>query len=466
VFLFLNFTNLTQHCHFANLLAFLTYFAFNLTIAANMTNENSIGGTALVNPAAPGSGLKHSLRSATRAKEEELEEATLIREEEKVMDENDEEITSEEDSETAEAAEKVERTMLTVALVNSAVEGRKLSDDSGDPSDSSKHRYGLRKRRRQSGEDLKRLEHFQSTTEGGLARVPKRPEPSGEPEPKRVAPKEESDHDGDAGDKSEPLQTPPPSVLDDPKVKIELQDPNVIIKVEDSSVKAELDPPTVLTVIPKQEPDETKVTAMPDQSTATVSKSDQPTAAVAKSDQPTSAVAQSDHPGAAAAAKLAQPAVTRKESDVSRDSFPLLSSVSNSSVPNPLNRPLHPPSTLLPNAEAKIVVSSSIPTAAILPPVVPCPLPAASFEEKVDPPKDKEMYVAPMAPERKFSINETIRSRGFSNDTDCKSLLPNSRISDVVVDLSSHVIYFMYSFFSQGDVCSSRIVRQAKSHHQ
>ncbi len=80
-----------------------------------MTNENLIGGTALVST--PTTGLKHSLRSATRAKEEQLEEATLIREEEKVMDEDDEEVTSEEDSETAVAAEKMERTMLTVDLV-------------------------------------------------------------------------------------------------------------------------------------------------------------------------------------------------------------------------------------------------------------------------------------------------------------------------------------------------------------
>jgi hypothetical protein len=306
----------------------------------------------------------------------------------------------------------------------------------------------------------------------------------------------------------------------------------VIIKVDDSSVKAEPepDPPTMPTVIPKQEPDETKVTAIPDQSTATVAKLDEAAAAVAPSDQPGvaavvatpsnqpgaaavvaapsnrpgAAVAPSDHPGAAAvvaapsdhpgaaaavvAAKLDQPGAaavvaalsehpgaaaaksdqatsTRKEPiGISRNTLPLSRSVSSSSsVPNPLNRPIHPPSTLLPDAEAKIVVSSPIPTVAILPPDVPCPLPAAAFEEKVDPPEEKEMYVAP---ERKFSINETIRSRGFSHDTDCKSLVPNSWIPDFVVDLSAHIIYSMYFFFSQGDILSFRIVRQAKSHHQ
>jgi hypothetical protein len=361
-----------------------------------MTNENSIGGTALVNSAT--TGLKHSLRSATRAKEEQLEEATLIREEEKVMDEDDEEVTSEEDSETADAAEKMERTMLTVALVNSVVDARKLSDDTGDPTDPSKHRYGLRKRRRQSGEDLKRLEHFQSTTEGGLARVAKRPEPSGEP-----------DHDGVAGGKLAPLPLPP--VLDDQKVKIKLKDPNLITKLDDPCLEAEPDPPvppTLPTVTPKPEPDQTKVTAIPDQPKVT-----------AKPDQPTA---------------------TRKESDASRDSLPQSSSVSTSSVPNPLNRPIHPPSTLLPNAKSpKPAVSSNIPTATILPPDVPCPLPAAAFKENVDPPEDKEIYVAPESGDkRKVTINESVRSRGFSIDMDGKSLLPSSRILYVVEDLSSH----------------------------
>jgi hypothetical protein len=452
-FFVFDFLNLTQHVILLTCQCFYLILPhFNLiTITANMTNENAIGGTALVNPTAPGSALKHSLRSATRAKDEELEEAALIREEEKVMDEDDEEITSEEDYETAEGAEKVERTMLTVALVNSAVEGRKLSDDSGDPTDPSKHRYGLRKRRRQSGEDLRRLEHFQSTTEGGLARAPKRPEPepSDEPDPKRVAPSEEPDHDGDAGDKSEPLETSTPPVLDDPKVNIELQDPNVITTLNNSSVKAGPDSPTVPTVIPKLDPDETKVTAMPNQPTATAAKSDQPTASEATPNQPTAAAAAAklEQPAATAvkpdqhtatAAKSVQPTAPRKESYTSRDSLPQSSSVSNSAVPNPLNRPIHPPSSLLPNAEPKVVVSSFVQTAAILPPVVPCPLPAAAFEEKVNPPDDKETYVAP---ERKFSINESMRSRGFSNDTDCKYLLPSSRISYVVVDLSSHVIY-------------------------
>jgi len=155
-----------------------------------MTNGN--GGTALVNPST-GSGLKHSLRSATKAKaaaaessEEFNEEAAFIKEEEKMMAE-DEEVTSEE-----EDHETVERTMLTVALVKSVVDRHKSSGDDthdtgGKDDEDTKQRYGLRKRRRPAGEDLKRLEHFQSTKEGGLARQ-KHEQPKAAQHPSAAAP--------------------------------------------------------------------------------------------------------------------------------------------------------------------------------------------------------------------------------------------------------------------------------------
>ena len=76
------------------------------------------------------------------------------------MDVHDEEITSDEEIDPA----KEERKMLTVALVKSVVE-TKQQDSSGD-----EKRYGLRKRRRPTGEDLRLLEHNQSSTDGGLAR--------------------------------------------------------------------------------------------------------------------------------------------------------------------------------------------------------------------------------------------------------------------------------------------------------
>lgn len=168
--------------------------------------------------------VKHSLRSATKAAKQgssssstttELEEhhELLVQEEEKLMqrcvvvrgrgrprrlptvtevevqEEDDEEITSVEEEPDSEATE---RTMLTVALVQSVVEASSSSGTTtgpaspatnttiqstgsggggGPPSPGGSHTYGLRKRRRPSGQDLERLEHFQSTKDGGLARV-------------------------------------------------------------------------------------------------------------------------------------------------------------------------------------------------------------------------------------------------------------------------------------------------------
>jgi hypothetical protein len=141
-----------------------------------MTTDHSTGGTTLVHPPAAPSTLKHSLRSAAKAKED-AEEKALMDEEEKLME--DEEVTSEEDPDDDE--EETERAMLTAALVNSVVESHSpkwhqaKAESEGkakpDASDDDSRRYGLRKRRRASGKDLERLEHFQSSSDGGLARA-------------------------------------------------------------------------------------------------------------------------------------------------------------------------------------------------------------------------------------------------------------------------------------------------------
>lgn len=130
-----------------------------------MTNGN--GSTVLMSPTA--STLKRSLRSATRVQSEQLEEAALIKEENQMLD--DEEVTSEEEGD-GDGDTVVERTIFTVALVNSVVDSHQSSSDLSQKSDGSadNRKYGLRKRRRQSGEDLKRLEHNQMTKDGGLAR--------------------------------------------------------------------------------------------------------------------------------------------------------------------------------------------------------------------------------------------------------------------------------------------------------
>ena len=149
-----------------------------------MTNGNATsGGTALVNRSSTttsaGLGNHRALRSATK-KNAEAEEVALMNAEEKMMDE---EITSVEDNQD----ESMERTMMTVALVKSVVE-TKYRGDGGDKAGGSERkscdndakkgsRYGLRKRRRPSGQDLERLEHFQSTSDGGLARTSPREPP-------------------------------------------------------------------------------------------------------------------------------------------------------------------------------------------------------------------------------------------------------------------------------------------------
>jgi hypothetical protein len=151
-----------------------------------MTLDNGIGGTTVVSATSsaatatsPGS-MKHSLRSAVVAQVDAAETELLVKEEEKLMAHNDvvedEEVTSEEEEPDNEATE---RAMLTVALVKSVVETRGLNHPGaplGTPSSPGSHAYGLRKRRRPSGQDLERLEHFQSTKDGGLARVTKGPD--------------------------------------------------------------------------------------------------------------------------------------------------------------------------------------------------------------------------------------------------------------------------------------------------
>lgn len=182
------------------LISLYLFFLFQVSLdlpLAIMTNENVLGGTALVSPSGGGGSAcltrqqRRSLHSSASnnvdaaanggpgvaAADCLTEDAVLLEEEEKLMEE-DEEITSEEDNN-----ETMERTMLTVGLMKSVVDttnARTQSSSSLDDSgrsekfavdDSSQHRYGLRKRRRPTGQALERLEYLQSSNEGGLARV-------------------------------------------------------------------------------------------------------------------------------------------------------------------------------------------------------------------------------------------------------------------------------------------------------
>jgi hypothetical protein len=167
-----------------------------------MTNGNASGGTAVVNPS------HRALRSASKSKSSPTTadplEVVLMNEEEKMLDE---EVTSIEDNDHEETSElSVEDTMMTVALVKSVVEahgrGGNDDDDAGgkdNPSEAKEGgRYGLRKRPRAAGQDLARLEHFQTTNEGGLARLAKPLAPT-----ERISPQ-----DAAAAQKNE---KPPPS---------------------------------------------------------------------------------------------------------------------------------------------------------------------------------------------------------------------------------------------------------------
>lgn len=113
----------------------------------------------MVNPTNPTS-LRHALRSAAKGgtpTEERMEEAALIHAEEKMLDE---EITSEEDE------APVDGDLYPVSIMKGEGDEEEASDDEG----GAKTRYGLRKRRRPTGQDLERLERCQTSDEGGLAR--------------------------------------------------------------------------------------------------------------------------------------------------------------------------------------------------------------------------------------------------------------------------------------------------------
>jgi hypothetical protein len=153
-----------------------------------MTNDNTmIGGgvvtatlTSVTTTTPATATLKRSLLAPAQSNQDILllEDAVLVHEEDKLM--HDEEITSvesneveiddaDEDDDIGEAENDVDQTLLTVAIVNSLDKTKNKAE----ASDSFKDR--LRKRRRRSGQDLERLEHFQTSGEGALARQPQPP---------------------------------------------------------------------------------------------------------------------------------------------------------------------------------------------------------------------------------------------------------------------------------------------------
>lgn len=331
-----------------------------------MTNSNSSGGTTLVNPAGDAKRSLNEAMAASSAEEEKIE-GLLINEEEQIMA-HDEEITSEE--ETDRDAE--ERKMLTVALVKSVVETKQ--DSSGD-----EKRYGLRKRRRPTGEDLRLLEHNQSSKDGGLARKPQPPATTMVNDP--LSPQ------ADATDVHHPMETEIPQA----KPSILLPDPSPNL---DTKPEAPILAPAAAAAGQTHQPKAPVPATTSQLSSATVRVKPEPM-------KPPAAVLRK--PPAKPAAK---PQANRKlESPVNVPIIP-----ASSTVPNPLSAIPIQPSTMSMHSSKAAHPDSTLKT-------VPCPLPAAAVEEKPE--------LAPAAPpaesadKRKVTINEPVaRPRAFSIDLD------------------------------------------------
>lgn len=131
-----------------------------------MTNDLAVNGAKMVKP--PNS-IKLSLRCGdTKTSKSILLNREFIKAEEKMMDE---EVTSVESA--LDDVEKVEEAMVAAALMNSVAE---RSINNLDTNSKEKKLYGLRQVRRSTGSDLKRLEHFQTTRDGGMLQSPRKAE--------------------------------------------------------------------------------------------------------------------------------------------------------------------------------------------------------------------------------------------------------------------------------------------------
>ena len=204
------------------------------------TTSSSSGGTAFCNP---GGDAQHSLNEPIANSGDAAKiEGILINEEERMM-EHDEEIDS--DAEVVDP-DKEERKMLTVALVKSVVETKKDGDEKP---------YGLRKRRRPTGEDLRLLEHNQSTNDGGLARTAKASEavqdpflvPSGVRGGTSAATDDRKVGASAVHRDAEPMK-PPPSNLKRPALKV----PKVESPVNVPIIPASSTVPNPLSAVPIQ----------------------------------------------------------------------------------------------------------------------------------------------------------------------------------------------------------------------
>lgn len=331
-----------------------------------MTNSSSSGGTTLVNPAGD---AKHSLNEAIAANstEEEKIEGLLINEEEQIMA-HDEEITSEE--ETDRDAE--ERKMLTVALVKSVVETKQGS--SGD-----EKRYGLRKRRRPTGEDLRLLEHNQSSKDGGLARKPQPPATTMVNDPLSPQP--------DATDVQHPNEMEIPAA----KPSILLPDPSPNL---DTKPRAPILAPAATAAAGQTHQLKAPVPATSQSPSANVRVKTEPM-------KPPAAVLRK--PAAKPSAK--PPAKVKAESPVNVPIIPV-----SSTVPNPLNAIPIQPSTMPMHSSRAAHAGSNLKA-------VPCPLPAAAVEEMPEP--APATAPADSTDKRKVTINEPVaRPRAFSIDLD------------------------------------------------
>lgn len=348
-----------------------------------------IAGNALV-----GHGLEQGEATTQGGTYLATEEAVIAQEEEHIMSQ---EGTSED--------EKMERQMLTVALVKSVVETSKQSPEGNGSEQEAKQRYSLRKRSRNSGEQP--LEAPSSAASGSSTKPPE------VPIKQEVIPKVEPT-------KSIQLNPPSQPVIPQPKVKTEAV-PACTVAV----AAVPLPIPLAASSLPKssslppalQPPRRTSLQAMP--------------------------------PPKATAAAATRPPRLKPAMDKTRRLVPAARVTAHSSqpltpnpaaigVPNPLSNPLPASKSILvtkpqnPRTVATSTAAHAFKAGTKL--TVPCPLPPSSFQSNVEPkgqgaPPPSAATAPPpateLAPEKKkvtIDLPPQQRGRIFSIDLDPASL--------------------------------------------
>lgn len=329
-----------------------------------------------------------------------LEEAAIAQEEEHIMSE---EVTSEDE-------DKVERQMLTVALVNSVVESSKQSPDAPDerpPDDDSKKRYSLRKRRRPSGDQTS------EAAGGNTSRAKVERTSRGQQSSSKTSKPPETVSQAQSTKARQPKTSKPAS----PAVRTKMQ------------IKTEAVPACTVAVAAAPLPVPLAVTSLPRRNSLPPAL--QPPLRSSLPPRPASKAA------ANAAHRPARPNLAKVKAKqlvpaarVQVSSKPLTPNPGAVGVPNPLSNPLPASKTIPVNTALSPQAASNHTFKAGTKLTVPCPLPPSTFQNGVER-KGQEQSSAPpeLAPEKKkvtIDLPPQQRGRIFSVDLDRKFLSPCS----------------------------------------